>query len=478
MGWLLFTAITLGHVLEITLVYWVLTNSYRSPAASVAWILAIVFIPVMGPLTFLVFGLSRVESRRDRRRAADAASEAAFRNVRLAHRAESDALPAPGPQIARVAVQVCDFHVTSGNTVEVIADTNRTLGLISQAIEAAEETLHLEYYIWEPDRTGRMLRDRLIDRAREGVKVRFLYDSFGSFFLRRRFLQPMIDAGIEVASFIPGNTFRDRWSINLRSHRKIVVADGRVGFTGGMNIGDEYLGKRREFGFWRDTHARIEGPAVAQLQRVFCDDWFYSTGELLDDPRLHASITASGDRKVQIIAGGPVSEPRPFHALLFAAINEARHEVLLTTSYFIPTDPLAMVLATAALRGVRVRIIVPGRNAHRVPLTIWAGRAYYDALLAAGVEIHEYDRGILHSKTLVVDRTWSMVGTPNYDNRSVSLNFEVAATFFDAATADELVTQFKSDLNDAYPVTAASRAKVRPVSRAGENLAKLFAPVL
>ena len=476
-AWLAVPAL-LGHLLELALLRWVLLNTDRSPSAAVAWMLAIVFLPVVGPLAYLTFGVSRVESRRQARREAEAAAAAGLGEVAGPHVCDPDRFAPPGGQLARLAEAVGGHPAVAGNRVEVITDTNRTLGLIAQAVESAEHALHLEYYIWQPDKTGLRLRDRLIERARAGVKVRFLYDAFGSMLLRRSFLRPMIEAGVEVASFAPGNTFRDRWSLNLRSHRKIVVADGAVAFTGGMNIGDEYLGKRKKFGFWRDTHCRIEGPAVAQLQRVFADDWFYSTGRLLDDPAHYPAAEPEGPLAAQIVAGGPTAEPRAFHALMFGAIGAARREVQLTTSYFIPTDPLAMALEAAALRGVRVRVLVPGRGAHLTPVTIWAGRAYYARLLAAGVELHEYDRGILHAKTLVVDGQWSMVGTPNYDNRSVSLNFEVAAALFGGTPAGELMEQFEADLHDARPVTAATRQQTRPLMRAAENFCRLFAPIM
>ena len=475
--WTYLLPAVLVHGTELLLVRWVLTQTDRSPAASVAWILAIVFVPFLGPLAFLVFGMTRVDSRRRKRIDADREMRRLLGGTAESHVVDPEAFERPCRQLARLAEGLTGNGVTAGNRVEIISDTNRTLGLIHQAVEAAEDTLNLEYYIWEPDQTGRRLRDALIHRAGDGLRIRFLYDAFGSMLLRRRFLAPMREAGIEVAAFSPGNSFRDRWSINLRSHRKIVVADGRVGFTGGMNIGDEYHGKRKKFGFWRDTHAKLEGPAVAQLQRVFADDWFYSTGQRLEDPD-EVPPLAGGPSLTQVIAGGPTREPRPFHTLMFTAVAEARDEVLLTTSYFIPTEPLAMVLCAAALRGVRVRVLVPGRTAHLYPVTIWAGRSYYRQLLASGVEIYEYDRGILHAKTLVVDGQWSLVGTPNYDNRSVSLNFEVAAAFFEPDEAAVLRQQFEADVLDSTPVTAESREDVRPLMRAAENFTRLFAPVM
>ncbi|MCA9056164.1 MAG: cardiolipin synthase, partial [Planctomycetaceae bacterium] len=294
--------------------------------------------------------------------------------------------------------------------------------------------------------------------------------------LSRRFLTPMRDAGIEFRPFMPGQTLRERWSINLRSHRKIVVADGRIGFTGGMNIGDEYLGRNRELGFWRDTHLRITGPAVVQLQQVFADDWFFATGQELTQPDLYPPPPPASGLTAQVVSGGPVGEVRAFHSLMFAAINEARDRVTLATSFFVPTDALCMALETAALRGVRVRLMVPGRSEH--PWTVHAGRSYYETLLRAGADIHEYRRGILHSKTLTIDGCWSLVGSPNFDARSLLLNFEVGVAVYDEGFARQLERDFELDLEHARTIRADDWGRRKLHHVFVENLCRLFSPVM
>lgn len=466
----------LGYLVTLLLIRWALLLKKRQPGSTIAWIFVIILVPFVGGLFFLIFGINSVQRR------------AALKQA--AHDRLSRQLPVIPAGIGNTETfstdkyqhlitlvgRVAGTEPTFGNTVEISADTNRTLGLIEQAIGAAERTLHLEYYIWQPDQTGSRIRDLLIDKARSGVKVRFLYDGLGSMRLTRRFIKPMRDAGIEVAPFLPGLSWRQRWSINLRSHRKIVIVDGRVGFTGGMNIGDEYLGKDRRLGYWRDTHLRLVGPAVSQLQQVFAEDWFFATGRSLTDPELFPKQDTTGSVVGQIAAGEPAVHTRALFSLMFAAINEARESVTLVTSYFVPPPALVEALECAALRGVRVRILVPGRSAHQ--WTVWAGRSYYEKLMRVGVEIYEYHTGLLHSKTLTIDGQWSFVGTPNFDARSLLLNFEVGMVLYDDNIAQELEQQFKKDLRNANRIDLTPWL-LRPERHVLlECFFRLFAPVL
>jgi cardiolipin synthase len=307
------------------------------------------------------------------------------------------------------------------------------------------------------------------------VKVRFLYDNVGSMRLGRKFLKPMREAGIHVASFLPGVNWY-RWSINMRCHRKIVIVDGKTGFTGGMNIGNEYLGKDPHLGYWRDTHLRLHGPAVLQLQQVFAEDWYYATGEELTDPKYYAAIDEAGSMTAQVLAGEPAGEVAVFHQVMFAAINNAERSVTLATSYFVPTEALAAALESAAFRGLKVRLLVSKRSAHMT--TIWAAQSYYESLLRAGVQIHEYERGLLHSKTLTIDGCWSLVGSPNFDARSLLLNFEVGVAMYDAKAAHHLEQDFEEDIEHAHKLELAewsARPKWRIIR---ENACRLFAPVL
>ena len=464
------------YLVTLLLIRWVLLTRKRQPLSTVAWILAIVMLPYVGGLLFLFFGINRVERRTRTRRAATRDLAEHLPSLDRIDHPDECTFDERQQQLVRLIRNATDTDPTSGNEVDVYADTNVALRRIEEAIESARETIHLEYYIWRPDATGTRLRDLLIAKARDGVTVRFLYDGFGSLWLTRRFLAPMKEAGIHVATFLPGQSLRERWSINLRNHRKIIVVDGRTAFTGGMNIGDEYLGRNKSFGYWRDTHLRVRGGAVLQLQRVFAEDWYYATGEELTSPERFPQPESTGDVCVQVVSSGPDRTVPAFHSLVFTAINAAQHRLTLATSYFVPTIALAMALETAASRGVRVRLLVAGRSAHH--WTVLAGRSYYESLLEAGVEIYEYRRGILHSKTLTFDGEWSLIGTANFDARSMLLNFEVGLALFDEAIARDLDSQFEDDIRHARRIDP-HQWRERPLRGVLlENICRMFSPVM
>lgn len=472
-GWLLSI---LGYVLTLLLLPIVLLVKKRQPVSSVAWMLAIVLIPIAGAVLFLVFGVNRVERRKkSKQRSTERLAEQRPQPIEGLRLPRDEDRPETR-RLMRLTQRLTDFWPTEGNQVELLSDTNRTLGLIEQALLNARESIHLEYYIWQPDRTGTRLRDLLIRKALEGVRVRFLYDGFGSFWLTHRFLKPMREAGIQVATFLPGQTFRERWSLNLRNHRKIVVVDGRVAFTGGVNIGDEYIGRSPAFGFWRDAHLRIIGPEVQRHQSVFAEDWFFATGEVLPDAEPFLPPEEIGTVMAQTVSGGPEEETSVFQALILAAINEAQDRLLLVTSYFAPPTAILTALENAAFRGVRVRLLLSGRSNHL--WTLLAGRAIYDSLLKAGVEIAEYQRGLMHAKTLTIDGHWSLVASANLDCRSLFLNFESGVVLYDDRLAHQLEQQFERDLQDSILIQPDVWARRPWFHIVGENFCRLFTPVL
>lgn len=473
---LLGTLLLLGHLLTLSLLPSVLMKKKRQPVSTVAWVLVIALVPYLGGLFYLIFGINRVERRTASKRRAAEIIAGHLTELGQYHVMVDEIVDERSRQMARLACKLSVTRPTFGNAIEIIPKTTQTLAEITAAVNAAEHSVHLEYYIWQPDETGTELRNLLIKKAREGLKVRFLYDAVGSLRLTGHFLQPMRDAGIMVASFLPGPTFRERWSINLRSHRKIVVVDGNIGFTGGMNIGDEYLGKNPQFGYWRDTHLMMRGPSVLQLQQVFVEDWFFATGEKLLLTELFPDCRDSGDQTAQVIAGGPDNDQETLHALFFGAINEAEQRVTLVTSYFVPTLPLVAALETAARRGVRVRLLLSGSSAHHT--TILAARSYYDTLLACGVEIYEYTGGMLHSKTLTIDGRWSFVGTPNFDARSLLLNFEVGLILYEKQAAETLEEQFEQDLTSAKRIHLQGWNDRPWRTVLAENFCRMFSPVL
>ena len=469
-------SLIVGYLVTLLLIRWVLLTKRRNTASTVAWILAIILLPYLGGVLYLFFGVNRVDRRTQQRAAVERDIGRQLPELDQYEIDPHGRLNDQQTRLARLAHSGCGTLPTDCNEVEVIADTNVALRRIEEAIMAASESIHLEYYIWRADQTGTRVRDLLIERAQAGVKVRFLYDGIGSMFLGRKFLQPMREAGISVASFLPGPSWRERWSLNLRSHRKIVIADGRIGFTGGMNVGDEYHGRNRQLGYWRDTHLMLAGPTVLQLQRVFAEDWYYATGEELTQAERFPDPVCDGDVLAQVVSGGPVGDMRTFHALMFTAINEARDRVTLATSYFVPPEALLTALETAARRGVHVRLLLAGRSAHY--WTVLAGRAYYESLMKAGVEIQEYRRGILHSKTLTVDGNWSLIGTANFDARSLLLNFEVGVALFDARIAAMLEKHYEQDVEHAKRIRLDYWGQRPPRQKILENVCRLFAPVM
>ncbi len=465
-----------GYLLTLLLVPYAFFQKRKQPVSTLAWITAIVTLPYLGSLLFLLVGINRVERRAALKLAARQQIGRLVPGLARFQLLPGEALEPQVQRLLRLADRVSTTKCCFGNAVEILTNTNRTLGLIEQAISSAKESIHLEYYIFQPDKTGYRLRDLLIRKAAEGVKIRFLFDGVGSMFLGRKFLRPMVQAGITVASALPGASFRERWSINLRNHRKIVIVDGVLGFTGGMNIGDEYIGRNRRLGYWRDTHLRLQGPAVLQLQQVFAEDWFFATGEQPTGPAWYPPTEQAGDQIAQVIAGGPDGDVDVFYSLFFAAINEASDRVTLATSYFIPTPALVTALEMAAHRGVRVRLMVPAIGDHQ--WMVVAGRGYYESLLESGVEIYEYQRGLLHSKTLTIDGLWSIVGSPNFDTRSLLLNFEVGVVLYGLKSAGQLEEQFADDLRQSKRIDLVEFRRRPPFQKLAGQVLKLFSPVL
>ncbi len=473
--------LSLGHCLLFPVCIAILLRHQRNPATAVAWLMTVIFIPYIGALLFVVFGVNRVRRRRRLRRRQDATSRALATLDTDRHRNPLDPdlsqLGSIPRRITELTHRLTAIRCTSGNSVEVIAESKNAFQAIEDAIRRAKHVIAVQYYIYRPDTVGTRIRDLLIERAQHGVKVRFLYDGIGSWALNKRFLKPMVEAGIHVAPFQAGRHFVDRWSINLRNHRKIVIVDDAVAFTGGLNIGDEYLGKNPRWGYWRDTHLRLRGPIVQQLLQVFQEDWYYSVGEHFEPLQIEMDPdNMPGQVLAQLIADGPHLHLRPLQMVQLSAILDAEESVTISTGYFVPPEALQQALCTAAARGVRVRILVAGPSTYWY--TLWSGRSYYLSLLRAGAEIYEYMGGLFHAKVLTIDHCWSLVGTPNFDFRSLELNFEVAVAFYSRTIARQLDEQFEEDLKKSVRIDL-EEWRNRPLLRVmGENFCRLFAPLL
>jgi cardiolipin synthase len=457
LGWL-------GYLVGLGL--WIVLQK-REPVATVSWLISLAALPYLGFLIYYVFGPQRIRRQQVRRVRARAA------------------LPAPPPgfspspeaiELAKIAQATTGLPPTTATDARLLIDGAAKYVALLEAVAQAREHIHLEYYIYQPDRTGTALRDALVERASAGVPVRLLLDAVGSGKATDHFLKPLLDAGGEVAWFHPMRLhwFWKRPWLNLRTHRKIVVIDGRIGFTGGINITDEEDERLRPDDAYRDLHLRLEGDVVRVLQLVFVEDWAYATGQTpLQLP--HPAPTAIGVIPAQVLVSGPDAAWEPIHRIHVGAIHAARRRVWLVTPYFVPGEAAMMALTSAALGGVDVRLLVPKLSDSK--LVTYAARSYFDDLLAAGVKIHEYGPRMMHSKALLCDDDLAIIGSANFDHRSFRLNFEVSVMFRDAGLVAELAELIQHECSHA-PRVRDDRARPLWRTRLPEALARLVSPLL
>lgn len=435
---------------------------YNTTSASktLGYLVLIVFLPLFGVILYLCLGVNyRNKAMYNKKLEFNDALKAKINAYTKDIEQDSALLDNPViEQFKRLAhsVSVEDVHWMSlNNDALILKNGEGKYPKVLEAIDNAKETIHFEYYIVRNDGIGNEIKDRLIKKAKEGVKVRFMYDDFGSSKIRKEFAQEMRDAGIEVYAF--RKLFFIFWAnrVNYRNHRKIIVIDGRVGFVGGINIGDDYInvpGSGKPI--LRDMHVRLEGYSCYALQHIFLSDWnFCSKQKIEPNAELFPSALEQdkGTIPVQIVASGPDSvEPYIMNSII-QAIALAEKEVLITTPYFIPTEQILSMLKIAARSQVTVKLIVPERT--NSWLVRMASRALYLDLLRAGVEIYHYQKGLIHAKTSVYDRSLSMIGTANMDIRSFDLNFEVNAIMYDREFSEKMTAQFYEDLESSVQVT-------------------------
>jgi cardiolipin synthase len=464
-----FSAINI--VLIVVFLPWVLLSK-KDATATVAWCLLVLFVPLLGALLFWGFGYNYLLHR--------------IRHQRGEHTGYRKQHPHPdGPphqadcgriDLGELAERVNAYPPRRGNALTVYHETQHAFIALLDAIAAAQQYIHLEYFILRSDATGTRLLDLLAHKAKEGVEVRLLYDAMGSLQLKSRSLRPLLEAGGQVAGFLPLNPFHSLIRINLRNHRKITVVDGRIGFTGGMNIGDDYLGKSPVLGYWRDSFVRLEGPAVADLHRVFSEDWEFTRRETLSEEEYAPPQPPAGDVCVQIADSGPDQEINTIREIYFLAIINARHRLWIASPYLVPDNGLFDALRAARYRSVDVRILTLLRPDHYI--SYYAGLYYAADLLNYGVKIYLYRKGMMHAKLMMVDGLWGMVGSANLDNRSLHLNFEVGCILHDAEQIEQFEAVYERDLDDAVPLDQQSLEKRSVVSRALENACRLFTPAL
>jgi cardiolipin synthase len=341
-------------------------------------------------------------------------------------------------------------------------------------IKEAEHFIHLQYYIVRDDKLGKRIIRLLADKAREGVEVKFLYDGMGNALNSPMFNKPLKEAGGEVQLFLPPKGIR----INYRNHRKLAIIDGKIGYIGGLNIGDEYLGEVKRFGYWRDTHIRVVGDCVHDMELRFQMDWNFTKGTKIGfNEKYFPYIPKQADSvPMQIVSSGPDTRWNSVQHGYFRMITEANRRIYIATPYFVPDDSILEALKTAALSGVDVRIIIPGTPDHL--FVYWSSLSYLGELLDAGVRCYEYTKGFIHSKVISMDGMISSVGTANVDVRSFKLNFEVNAFMYDERVTAEIDAQFARDFRDSHEITKDEYDTRSRQTKIREAFSRLISPLL
>ncbi len=456
----------------------------KNPYKTIAWLAVLNVFPILGFLIYLVFGQNLRKRKLIRSKYINEIQHLQGIIDRqidcIQHIRDFDQEPLKSrKQLINLLLHNANAPFTRSNKAEVLTDGQKAFANIFAELEKAEHHIHLEYYILRDDSIGRKLKDVLIRKAKSGVKVRVIYDAVGSWALSKKYIKDLRDNGVDIQPFLPVMMPFINNKLNYRNHRKIIVIDGRVGFMGGLNIGDEYLGYHPRLGKWRDTHLQLTGTSVHFLQVIFLLDWDFASGEKLadqSDKHYFPEIKGFNGKLVQIAASGPDSDWEAVRQAYFALINSAQKSIKITTPYLIPDEAISLALKTAALSGVDIKIILPGIPDHKI--VFWASQSYFEELMEAGIEIYLYQPGFIHAKIISVDGEVASLGSANLDMRSFQLNFEVNAMLYDKELVDKLDADFALDMAQSVKVEMADLA-LRPLPlRIRQSAARLLSPIL
>lgn len=460
------------YILLVVSSIFVVVAETGNAAKSTAWILALIFLPGLGLLLYILFGqnlqgkklLSRVDW------------DKLSRWGRLPNPSvESLPISSDSKQLISMCTRLGMAYYYPDNDVRVYLKGREKFDDLIADIRNAKSFIHIQYFIFRDDALGREVAQALVDAVERGVEVRLLYDDMGCITVDRNFFKKLRKKGVEVRSFMRVFHWRPLWRINYRNHRKVVVIDGHVGYIGGMNIADRYV-NGDEDNSWRDTHMRIEGPAVRGLQVSFTLDWAMEK-EFLDDERYYPPLSPAGNKGVQIIASGPIGGWDNIEFACAKAISMTRNYVYIQTPYFLPTDSLLNTLQIAALSGVDVRVMIPNMTDWKVMR--YGSFSYVSQLLSAGVKVYLYMPGMLHSKTIVVDDEMLSIGSANFDFRSFEHNFEANALVYDDELAKQAKADFFNDMQHCVMIESLEQWRKRPfMQKVGESIVRLISPVL
>lgn len=473
---------TIIYTIFIIIVIGIIIHEKRDPVKALAWITVIALVPVAGIVLYILFGRNhRKEKMFNLKEIKDLEQLEKISREQLAAISDPDfELPRTIAEYRNIITLLLNNNkapLTTSNHITVLNNGRDTFASILEALRGAKSTINIEYYIFENDRIGGKVAKILRDKARAGVEVRFIYDDVGSWGLSPKFLRELRKDGVQVCCFQPVVFPWLTSKVNYRNHRKIIVVDGQVGFTGGINIADRYLVRRGKHGMWRDTHLRLEGESVRMLQVVFLTDWFFlNKKELLNDNKFFPPSTVAEECPVQIATSGPDSDWAAIMQAFFSAITHARDHIYISSPYFLPNQAILTALKVAALGGIDVRLMLPSRSDSKI--VYWATRSYISELMDAGIKIYFYRRGFNHSKVIMIDGKFSSVGTANMDVRSFEDNFEVSAIMYDPGIAAELEGYFLEDLRHSKLITQKEWEKRSDLHSIYESFARLLSPLL
>lgn len=476
--WKLFSFIFLITAIPVSIL---IILEKRSPYKTAAWILVLILLPVFGMIYYLFFGQEYRKKKLFSRKGLKSLNtyrKLSFRQLREFEHTLKNLTPMVREKenLIRLLLRNSNALLMYASKIRILNNADETFNAIFEAIEKATHHIHLEYYIIDDDKIGNKFKELLIKKSREGIIVRIIVDDVGSWGLGKKFIHDLRINNIEIYSFMEVRFPRLTSQVNYRNHRKILIVDGKTGFTGGINIADRYVEGIKDIGPWRDTHVEIEGEAVAGLQVVFAADWYFVIHENLTGRRYFPILRQVKGIPVQISASGPDSDWESIAQVFFTAIAGAKSKVYIASPYLMPTAEILFSLKTAALSNVDVRIMIPEKTDSVIPH--WSSYSYIEELLEAGVRIFFYQAGFLHSKYLIVDDVFSTVGTTNLDFRSFETNFEVNAFIYDQAFTAHLRKFFRADLKNSREIKL-PEWKERPWHfKLKESLAHIVSPML
>lgn len=448
----------------------------RRPTAVLAWLVVIYFQPWIGIVLYILIGRHRLPWRRTRQytqlvKRLEHLKKQFDQHPHVTH-------PELGPQ-CKAAITLAErfgsMPILDGNSVTLISDTNEVIRQLTADIDKAKEHVHMLFFIFRNDDTGRRVANALKQAAGRGVKCRLLLDAVGSWGTLRSMSHDLRRAGIEVYDDLPVGFLRRRASrIDLRNHRKIAVIDGTTGYTGSQNIVNDNYGHKDMV--WFDLTARLNGPVVQELQTVFLEDWNFRTNKLLDERGVFPTPDPSGTVPAQVLPSGPNCPVESYQRLVVAVMYSARERVVITTPYFVPDEPFLQAMQVVAQMDVEVNLILPFKTDH--PLIDMAGQAYFEELLEAGVRIFAYDNGLLHAKTITIDDSIAFLGSSNFDIRSFSLNFEINLLLYGREATRGLRERQMEYLHNSHAIELSDWQKRGSFRRISQDVAKLFSPLL